>query len=522
MKFQLIKHKAGNKFKMKSKNLEGRERVCFKIFIVFIAVSLIAILQSNYVLGNFVCGKVNDSEDNFSASWFNVRVFYPENREKFATCEISPAGNKYCCDSEAIPGKKWKIGDEVGAEVFDNISGYVAGPVFKITTGEGYDVMPEMKLEKVIKIFSPKEKLIFSNESKFLLNASFLFPYNFIEIEREKEGNLSKEVLCENCSRFSGILEGNFGMNFIKVFARESEGGRIFLESKSFAIVRNYDFERLANCEKCRKVRKRWLVKGGSVINIDLNLNISDYIENLELKEYVPVDWEILDAGGGNIKEYSDSHNVIIWNVSGREIKKSYKIKAPIIRFFPQKYHFRTELENKEINEEEFRVYRWFWFFPFKHEIKEFTKKNRKFYFRVSPSKPIVLNLKGGISKIAIFPKKKIDKTEFGLEKCPENKNIKKIEGDVLECYTFNTNLGQADIEKVYVKINKIVFNKHKNLSLICWNSENYEKRELEVGRGWNGEYFNGCEAVLLVNNQNDFLKDIGQFFKSIFLILTF
>ena len=112
---------------------------------IAISLMLFIILQTKLVLGNFVCGQVEDSEDNMSASWYSVRIFYPSAPNKFTNCQVSPAGNKYCCDTEAISGRSWRIGDVVAAEIFDNETGYVAGQVSVVTTGEGYSVFSVMK-----------------------------------------------------------------------------------------------------------------------------------------------------------------------------------------------------------------------------------------------------------------------------------------------------------------------------------------------------------------------------------------
>src|SRR3989344_3692851 len=131
------------------------------IMLPFLAVLLALPLISSH----FVCGHVEDSNDNFSASWFSVRVYYSSTPSSYASCDVSPDGNKYCCDATSIPGKTWKIGDLLNAEIVDYDLGYVARPVLITTTGEGYDVFPVMSIVKVINMHSPREKLIFSNSS---------------------------------------------------------------------------------------------------------------------------------------------------------------------------------------------------------------------------------------------------------------------------------------------------------------------------------------------------------------------
>jgi len=177
---------------------------------------VIIILQLPVVKAGFVCGQVKDSQE-MSAHWYEVRISHL-GEGKYAECEISPAENKYCCDPEAIPDQGWKIGDIMQTEIFDAESGYVAGPVSKTTTGEGFDIMPEMTLEKAIKL-NNFEKLLISNQSKFLLNASFLYPYNYVELE--KEGN--KTVLCDDCTEILEIIDANFGMSNMNLYASSND-----------------------------------------------------------------------------------------------------------------------------------------------------------------------------------------------------------------------------------------------------------------------------------------------------------
>ena len=179
--------------------------------ILLIFVFALIILIPPLINAHFVCGELRDS-DEMQAQWYDVRVFYPYDREEYSECQVSPAGNKYCCDIRNIKDG-WNVGEEVSAEVFDNENGYVAGPISLITSGEGYDVFPSMKLEKVVKVHN-LEKLIISDSNLFLLNASFKEPYNLIEFEDSE-----KRVLCENCSEINEEINTSFGMNYFKLFA---------------------------------------------------------------------------------------------------------------------------------------------------------------------------------------------------------------------------------------------------------------------------------------------------------------
>src|SRR3989338_9040803 len=130
-----------------------------RLILVYLSALVFAILLIDFVSANFVCGKVKDVGE-VSASWFDVSVYYPEFPNKKTSCKISPEEGKYCCDPEAIKGVTWKIGKSVNAEIFDFEKGYVAGLVSLIISGEGFDVFPEMQLDKAITVYSPNSSLI--------------------------------------------------------------------------------------------------------------------------------------------------------------------------------------------------------------------------------------------------------------------------------------------------------------------------------------------------------------------------
>ena len=403
------------------------------IMLLFLAVLLALPLVNSH----FVCGHVEDSNDNFSASWFSVKVYYPSTPSSYASCDVSPDGNKYCCDATSIPGKTWKIGDVLNAEIIDQELGYVAGPVSITTTGEGYDVFPEMRIEKVINVYSPLDRIILSNSSGVLLNLSFLSPYTNVSL---KIVNLS-QILCSNCSSYENYTNGDYGMNLWTIFA--SDNSRAFSSNLSFAILSSINFDRILDCDKCRNNR----VKRDQIVNMTLDLNLSDDVENLELREYVPVDWEILDDSL-DVKRYSPTHNVIIWNVSGSNIRKSYLVQAPSISFLPYKYIFRTELEDEALNEEEVTVYRAFYILALGKRVQKFDF-NFSFKNRISPSKPLVINNKGHLDTIAVFPKLKLNDVYLILR----NYNFDDELENSLGYYAFDTNIKKSDIDKMYSEI---------------------------------------------------------------------
>jgi hypothetical protein len=411
-----------------------KDKECkYKCIRVIMLMIILVIILLPVVKAGFVCGQVRDSEE-MSAHWFKVRISHL-NDDVYTDCEISPADNKYCCDSEAIPGRSWRIGDVMQTEIFENESGYVAGPVIIKTTGEGFDIMPEMQLEKAIKIHN-KSKLVVSDKSEFLLNADFKEPYNYVELERQ--GN--KIVLCEDCGRIEEVVNADFGMNSFKLLA--SNGNRVLSEDIKIAIIKDYGFDRDIQCRRCRGNR----VRSNRVVNMGLIVNLSHSVEGLELKEYVPVEWEILNTDG-EIKEHSDTHNMITWNISGKDIIKKYKVKAPRVWFFPEKYIFRTELENQVLNEEEVIVSWWVWFFPREGEIA-FKQLKKKTYSRVMPSRPLVVKPKGSeIERVVIFPNKNLKNVDFVLIK-EESNDI----GDLINSYSFESNIENKDVDEILIE----------------------------------------------------------------------
>src|SRR3989339_604847 len=184
-------------------------------FILFFG---ILILFSFNINANFVCGIVENSDDGMSGAWFNTRLFYENYSSNFLNCQVSPKENKYCCDADSIyPQNTWKVGKKVFARVYDFNTGYFADEVNVITTGRAYDIFPNLKLKKAIKVNDPVSRVIISKENNLSLNLSFCEPYNLIEIRDEN----SLLFNCDNCTFFNDSLNLSFGENKINVFAKK-------------------------------------------------------------------------------------------------------------------------------------------------------------------------------------------------------------------------------------------------------------------------------------------------------------
>ncbi len=420
--------------KVKAESIHKTDAKMVKIKIRLLMIMLVVILLPPVKAG-FACGIVNGTGD-LEPQWLQVQIYH-NTIEDSATCSVSPAGNKFCCDTEAIPGFAWKVNKEIKAEVFD--SSYFSEPVSLYTTGQGYDVFPTIQLKKAI-IVHDFDKIFLDD---VYLNASFESP--FIHIELEKNG--VRDFLIDG-EEYYGEIDADLGMNYLKLFV--SGDGREFVEDLVFAFLEYVNFDRKITCKKC----KDNVIKTNQKADIDLEINLSHYVEGLELREYVPVDFEILETDG-KVEEYSATHNLIVWNVSGREIRRSYRVKAPNVWFFPKQFIFRTELENELLDEEEIVVSRFFSFWTFDEGI-EFKSVKRKAYSRISPERPLVFKLKGEIVKIGIIPKQTIQKAELKVEEYTE--------GDLenaVSYYSFDTNINLEDIEKIFVefRVNKTAGN---------------------------------------------------------------
>lgn len=415
---------------------------------------LLVVLFLPQVNAGFACGIVN-ATGNIEPQWMKVRIYH-NNSEDFASCTVSPAENKFCCDAEAIPGFSWKAGKEIKAEVYD--SSYFSEPVSLYTSGEGYDVFPLIHLKRAITVHDI-EKIVVGD--KVYLNASFEVPFSYIELE--KDG--TREFLGEG-EEYYGQISGDFGMNYLKLIV--GDGNREFFEDLTFALLEYVNFGREIKCNKC----KDNVIKTNQKTDISLEVNLSHYVESMELREYVPVDFEILETDG-KVEEYSETHNLIIWNISGKEVKRGYRVKAPNVWFFPKQFIFRTELENELLEESEVVVSRFFSFWTFDEGI-EFKTVKRKAYSRISPETPLVFRMKSEIVKIGIIPKQTIKKAELKVEEYEEG------ELGQVSYYSFDTNINLEDIDKIFVEFK---VNKTQNLSLYVFEDSwrEWDNGEIEM-----------------------------------------
>jgi hypothetical protein len=228
-------------FRGHNMNKKGLE-VCVLFSVVF----LFFIPNSS---ANFACGIVKTHED-ISPSWFDVTVYYEEAREFFTTCKVSPDENKYCCDPSEIDQVEWDIGKKLIAQI--NQDGYLTEPKSLTISGEGYDIFPELVLEKILHIESPNQTL-FVNQSKLFFNISTSKQYRNISYSLSSDGFSKTEVLCTNCNHVEKLLEnlpsGSYNLNIESM----NDSGDTVLEKKEIFFIDNVKFSREINCEGCKE-----------------------------------------------------------------------------------------------------------------------------------------------------------------------------------------------------------------------------------------------------------------------------
>jgi hypothetical protein len=401
------------------------------------------------VSASFVCGRVNDSKD-FSAVGFNVRVYYQENPAISTFCKVGAAENKYCCDLEEIKGYPWKVGKIVIAELVSE-GGYSAGSVSLAISGEGFDIFPEMVLQKVIGIF-PELKKIYVNTTSIFINVSTASGYEGINYTLYSNGEKIKWAGCGNCSTFifylNNLSYGNYILNIT------ASNGNEVSEPFNFYLLNYLNFNREIKCKKCRGS----FVPSDTDVNISVSLNASESISGT-FTDYFPNNWVLLN--NKSFEKYSESHNSIDWQITNKEITKSYVLHSPK-SFLPQKYTFQSEFEGT--NSEETRIISSWFNFPFSIFNRKISHPNYPhFYYKISPLTPLVIKFDSGfLNLVSIFPKREIKKVSAWINL---NERAKTLE--------IMGSFSNRDIDKILVRftLNKKDL-RNKNVSLEEYTGE--------------------------------------------------
>lgn len=448
-----------------------------KLFLFFFGI-LILLGSLSFANANFACGFVNNSQE-YSSNWKTVMLYQEENYSNFINCKINPE-NKFCCDLEEISNTKLSVGDNVSAEIFDDINGLVAGPVSLIITGEGYDLFPNMTLHKAIIINYPIERILI-NQSSILANISLAEDYNNLRYTISSSNNFSEKQVCVNCnSSIFSIPLLNKGKNEITFIAT---GNRREIYEK--IIVYNLDYFNFKinfACNKCYLKNKIFYVPSNNNISVQTYFNASHNISG-EFLFYFPSEWSSFDSF--NIQDFSTTHDILKENISERqEYIINYTLKTPT-GLMKKEYTFYQQIENQE------KISKVIVFksklIPF-HKSKPF-KKNYFYFFPMqtcSPNEPVILTSeKDYINFVAIFPRKYIGQSYSNLDFNIQKKLFKKQES-----FTISTSIQNKDIDYIIllfkVKEGKSidVYNNKDRLNLEFFKKElNYDYYSAKVNK---------------------------------------
>lgn len=424
-------------------------------------VSLLLIFNLSLINAHFVCGFVDNSEE-YSSSWIDVIVFSEKNVSKFITCKINPE-NKFCCDLEELDLLKIDVGEKISAEIFEEESGLVAGPVELVVTEEGYDLFPEMVLEKAI-IFNSPEENIFINQSLIQINISLAENYNNLRYSLNSSERYLEEDICEDCNNIYFEIPLDKGKNEV-IFTAYNK--REISEKIIFYNLDYLNFNLDVICSKCKIIRNNVFVPSDKEINFLNSFNASHNISG-EFLFYFPSDWQYFDSL--NTQDLSTTHSIIGENVlNKKEFTFSYIIKSPKT-FFKKRYDFYQKIENKESLTEVYVSKLWFLPFP-KQMPFEYGYQNSPFFQKISPDEPFVIYPKEeSLNIIAIFPDKPLPKSLSNIKIAGyKNKKIKKYSFVVI------TNIPRKNIEKIF-----LLFSVKKDKSIEVYTNNKEDKLNLE------------------------------------------
>jgi len=178
---------------------------------IIIAMIASILLLSPVQGAHFVCGILNPAEDNTDPSWFDVTLYYASDSSKYVNCSANTENLKYCCEATAITGMSWSIGDVMTVEVQEQ-NEYFAGPVNVTTTGEPYDVAPDMNLTSYLMVIAP-QPIEYANGT-IPIHVKTLNPFNnSIWYQLGNTGS----VLCRDCNEaqasLTGVVEGTHSIS---------------------------------------------------------------------------------------------------------------------------------------------------------------------------------------------------------------------------------------------------------------------------------------------------------------------
>jgi len=385
-----------------------------------------------------VCGLVNDAHD-VQASWFNVDIYYTEDPSKVSSCQVSPSDNKYCCDAQEVEGVSWAIGKEINAEILSN--GYSAGPVSLSITGEGFDIFPELNLEKIIQFHSPNSSLIF-NANQVFVNISLAPGFDSLRYKLEWNNQSLEADVCSSCQHAEFYLENiEFGQYTLTLFASngEIEVNETFTFTNSFRI----DFARVIICDDCTDnfVPSNKFVTMRVIIDSPFNISGT-------LTDTFPNSWKFRDSDGF-VQGYSETHDIISWDVQGSHIEKEYIIKSPKLTL-TRDYIFQSSLEEHLGPQDTVTVFSFYKPFglPTEKDDQTINQEDHSSYAEVTSDRPLVVySTRAELLQYAIFPNK-IKKKAFSYTQ----DKIEYFEDGSSIPFKINSNLKNKEIKEVLLR----------------------------------------------------------------------
>jgi hypothetical protein len=214
-------------------------------------------------------------------------------------------------------------------------------------------------------------------------------------------------------------------------------------------------------------------------VTIKLKLNLSNEIENIKLKEYIPSSWEVIKISKNAIlKKSTNQYNIIEYSLSGKNFDLFYKLKSPDVSIRPENYKFKTNLGSYDIEENTVQVYK---IIPLPIKLKinpaKYTNNPKKFS-KVSKTLPLISQDKN--LTVALYSKTLLQSESLELQNFTSlyffNKKF-----DYLKSYQIQTTLNSTEYKKIIMeyKINKNFLEKNDYKEITFF--EKYKGKLLKI-----------------------------------------
>lgn len=361
-------------------------------------IGLLILILGQSVSAHFVCGQVEDSGLNYSASWIKVSTYYSNYPSQKASCQVSPSDNKYCCDPLEITSQTWGIGKKMKAQINDKSSGFYSNEVELVISGEGFDVFPKLNLMEAINTNLENDILIL-NESSIKFNVTLGEGITNLSYRLYNPNGSDLIEVCSNCAYAEIEIENlSSGTNIINLISGGIPG--TFEKNISLYNLDYYVVERKLICEDCEQNS----VNSGELLEMNLIFNFSHNVSGV-IYDYFPNEWTYLFSGGF-FEEFSESHNRIGWYFEGNYLELNYTLIAPN-DFITRSYEFFSEINGLKQDSDEINVYLFYNFLSLPKKVKDrliprqYSILNRF----ASPSNALILSTNQSFPKeIAIIP----------------------------------------------------------------------------------------------------------------------